>query len=142
MQLLKQIGLIGVALAIATAVGVVLVTVGLSIYLSIGDVPIRFNPRDVAYLIVVFCIFAVPVAVALGTPAFFFLRELGWLNPWSVCSLGGIIGTVIGLNGAAGVPWPVCLSLGFLSALVAWLFIKRFNLHITKPVSSSTSSVT
>jgi hypothetical protein len=127
MGVIRDVGHLSVVLCVATFFAAIVTSAGLWLFLSpFGEAQ---NYRELAYLLIFIWSVSAAIALCLGIPAFFFLREIGWLNPWSVFAFGTATGLAIGMSPAtAGFPIGASIVLGSASAIATWPLVLRLNL--------------
>jgi len=88
---------------------------------SISDITAFF------YVWIVAALVAIPAAVLVGMPSFFLLQRLQFLNLFSICVIGAILGVLVHLIGVGQLSCWACAATGVTSAFLAWLLLTRSN---------------
>jgi hypothetical protein len=125
----KEIAILLGALTVAALIGTLALSIALLASYEITT-PNHFSSSDIGaafYVWFVAAIVGVPLALLAGAPLYLALQRFALFNWLSASVVGAILGFLVSLAGTSGLPWQTCSAVGVVSALVAWLLLKRSN---------------
>ena len=94
---------------------------------------IHFSSSDITaffYVWIVAALVAIPAALLVGLPSYLVLQRIQFLNLFSICAIGAVIGLLVHLTGVDQLPWWACEATGITSASLAWLLFRRSNYSV------------